>query len=205
MKPRRSSSGSTSAQLPTSPTESALPGDLRLAQNAQRVVQIARQAVAVARFEAPLDAVRVHVDAQEAGAVHGGGQRLRAAHAAHPARHHHLARERPAEVFPRQRGESFVGALHDSLAADVDPRARGHLPVHGEAEAFQARELVEVRPVSHQVGIGDEHARRFRMGAEDPCGRPDWTIRVSSFSSDWSARTMAWKDGQSRAARPRPP
>ena len=75
-------------------------------------------------------------------------------------------------MFPPQRGERFVGALHDSLAADIDPRARRHLSIHREPELFQARELTEVRPVSHQVGIGDEHPRRFRMRAEDPLRPP---------------------------------
>ena len=41
-------------------------------------------------------------------------------------------------------GERLVGALHDALRADVDPRARGHLPVHHEAGALQ---LVELLPV----------------------------------------------------------
>src|ERR1035441_9076489 len=38
-----------------------------------------------------------------------------------------------------------------------------------------------------------------------PTGRPDCTSSVSSLASDSSARTMAWKLGQSRAARPVPP
>src|SRR3546814_8580581 len=28
--------------------------------------------------------------------------------------------------------KGFVGALHDALGADVDPRARGHLTIHGK-------------------------------------------------------------------------
>ena len=60
-----------------------------------------------------------------------------------------------------------IRALHDALAADVDPRAGGHLAVHGEARAFEPVELVPVRPVAHQVGVGDEDARRFGVRAED--------------------------------------
>ena len=39
--------------------------------------------------------------------------------------------------------EGLVGALHDALAADVDPRAGRHLAVHHQALAV---ELVEVLP-----------------------------------------------------------
>ena len=42
----------------------------------------------------------------------------------------------PPKCLRAERGEGLVGALHDSLAADVDPRAGGHLAVHGEAHAF---------------------------------------------------------------------
>ena len=38
-----------------------------------------------------------------------------------------------------------------------------------------------------------------------PTGRPDCTSIVSSSSSVVSVRTIAWNDGQSRAALPVPP
>ena len=76
----------------------------------------------------------------------------------------HLPRELAAEVAAAHFGEGLVGALHDALAADVDPRAGGHLAVHGEALAIELVEVLPGRPVRHQIGIGDQHARRIRMG-----------------------------------------
>ena len=78
------------------------PVGARLSQNAERFVEIARDSIAVAGLQAALDAVRVDVDTEEAGAVHGGCQRLCAAHSAHAARDHQLAGERPGEVTARQ-------------------------------------------------------------------------------------------------------
>ena len=62
--------------------------------------------------------------------------------------------------------EGLVGALHDALAADVDPRAGGHLAVHHQALAIELVEMLPGRPVRHEVGVGDQHARRIGMGAE---------------------------------------
>ncbi len=63
--------------------------------------------------------------------------------------------------------EGLVGALHDPLAADIDPGAGGHLAVHHEAEAIELVELFPSRPVRHEVRIGDQNARRIGMRAED--------------------------------------
>ena len=69
-----------------------------------------------------------------------------------------------AVVLLGRRGEGLVGALQDALRADVDPRAGRHLAVHGEAQRVQAAKLVPVVPVAHQVGVGDQHARRPLVG-----------------------------------------
>ena len=62
--------------------------------------------------------------------------------------------------------EGLVGALHDALRADIDPRAGRHLAVHHQALAVELVELVPGRPVRHEVGVGDQHARRVGVGAE---------------------------------------
>ena len=58
------------------------------------------------------------------------------------------AGERAAEAAPRDLGEALVGALHDALGADVDPRAGGHLAVHRQAERLEPAELVPGRPLA---------------------------------------------------------
>ena len=62
--------------------------------------------------------------------------------------------------------EGLERALHDALRADVDPRAGGHLAVHHQAQRFQPAEFVPVGPAPHQVGIGDQHARRLVVRAK---------------------------------------
>ena len=69
-------------------------------------------------------------------------------------------------------GESLVGALHDALAADVDPGAGRHLPVHHQALAVELVEVLPRGPRRHEVRIRDEHARRIGMGTEDADGLP---------------------------------
>ncbi len=69
-------------------------------------------------------------------------------------------------VAPRDLGEAFVGALHDALAADVDPRARGHLAVHRQPERLETPELVPRGPLGHEVGVGEQHPRRPLVGAK---------------------------------------
>src|SRR5690606_11555478 len=58
------------------------------------------------------------------------------------------------------------GTLHDALAADVDPAAGRHLAVHHQALAVEFVEVFPGRPVRHQVGVGDQHARRVGVGGE---------------------------------------
>ena len=63
--------------------------------------------------------------------------------------------------------ERLVRALHDALRADVDPAARGHLAVHHQALAIELVEVLPRRPVRHQVGVREQHARRVGVRAED--------------------------------------
>ncbi|VTP65418.1 Uncharacterised protein [Leclercia adecarboxylata] len=62
--------------------------------------------------------------------------------------------------------KGLVGALDDALAADVDPAARGHLAIHCQPLRIQLVEVFPGRPVRHQVGVGDQHARSVFVGFE---------------------------------------
>ena len=84
-----------------------------------------------------------------------------------PAVRIHLPREIAAVMLAAELDEGLVGALNDSLAADVDPGAGGHLAVHHQTLAIELAEMFPVRPMRHQIGIGDQHARRVGMGAKD--------------------------------------
>ncbi len=126
----------------------------RSGEEGESLVEGVSDAIAVAAIEAALDAGGIDIDAEEARTVHGGGEGLGAAHAAHAAGDDEFAGEGSTEVLFGERGKGFVSALHDALAADVDPGASGHLTVHSEAEFFEAIEFVPVGPVADEVGIG---------------------------------------------------
>ncbi len=83
-----------------------------------------------------------------------------------PGGDHQPAGQAASEVLIGAFGEGLVGALHDALRADVDPGSGRHLAVHGQALLLQVTEHVPVAPARHQVGVGDQHARRLVVGAE---------------------------------------
>ena len=99
--------------------------------------------------------------------VHGDGQRLRAAHLAQAGRQHELALERGPALLAGQAAEGLVGALEDALGADVDPGAGRHLAEHDQALLLPAVEVLLGGPVGDDVAVGDQHARRVLVGAED--------------------------------------
>ena len=133
----------------------------------ERLVEVLRLPVDVAGLEAHLDAARLALDREHRGAGHRRRQRLRAAHAAEAGGQDPFAGERAVVVAPADLHERLVGALHDALAADVDPRAGGHLAVHHQALAIELVEMVPGAPVRHQVRVGNQHARCIGVGAED--------------------------------------
>jgi hypothetical protein len=133
---------------------------------ADRVVDAGGLLVQVAALDPAGDPGLVALDADDHAAVHGHGQRLRPAHAAEPAGQRDRAGQGAAEALGRDRGERLVGALQDALGADVDPGARGHLAVHGQAELLEAAELLPGGPLRDQVGVGDQHPRRPLVGAQ---------------------------------------
>src|SRR5438093_11783966 len=69
---------------------------------------------------------------------------------------------------PGDGSQALVSSLQDSLRADVDPGAGGHLTVHRQAEGVEATELVPGGPVGNEIGIGDQYARRVFVRLEDP-------------------------------------
>ena len=71
-----------------------------------------------------------------------------------------------AEVLAAGFGERLVRALHDALAADVDPAAGRHLAVHHQALAVEFVEVLPRCPLRHEVRVGDQHARRIGVRLE---------------------------------------
>ena len=164
--PRRTSSGQHLGGVAEQADGLRLAGPGPALDHGERLVEGLGLLVDVAGAQAEIDRVRIALDGEAAGAGHDRGERLRAAHAAEAAGQHPLAGEIAAIVLAAGLHEGLVGALHDALRADVDPRAGRHLAVHGEALAIELVEMVPGRPVRHEVGVGDQHARRVGVGAE---------------------------------------
>ena len=149
--------------MPSRPTEIGT-GDC--AQHVERLVDRGRAPVEIAGLEPLLDPALLAFDGDAMGAGHHRRERLRAAHAAEARGQDPAAAQVAVIMLAAHFGEGLVGALHDALGADVDPRAGRHLAVHHQALAIEFVEMVPGRPFRHQVRIGDQHARRVRVGAE---------------------------------------
>jgi hypothetical protein len=76
----------------------------------------------------------------------------------------------PTEMLPGTFGQGFVGSLEDPLGPNIDPRASGHLAVHGEAQSLQFPEFFPGGPLRNEHGVHDEDPRRILVGLEDGHG-----------------------------------
>jgi hypothetical protein len=80
------------------------------------------------------------------------------------------ARKAAAIMLAAHLDEGFVRALHDALAADIDPAARGHLAVHHQALFIELVEMLPIRPFGDEVRIGEQHTRGVLVGTKDADG-----------------------------------
>ena len=137
---------------------------LRVGDQLDRFLEVGGDLVEVTLALAALQAGLIHVHDQAGTAVEGDGQRLCATHATAAAGQGQGASQGAVETLLRHSREGLVSALQDALGGDVDPGAGRHLAVHHQALVLELAEVLPVRPVAHQVGIGDEHSRRPLVG-----------------------------------------
>ena len=137
------------------------------AGQAKGLVEAAGHPVDISRVQPPPDAVGIDLDDDGHAVVHGHGQGLGAAHAPQSRRQRQGPPERAPEMPAGRFGQGLVRPLEDALGPDVDPAPGRHLPVHRQAQGFQAAELVPRRPLGHDQGIGDEDPRRLGVGLKD--------------------------------------
>ena len=160
------SAGKSSAALPISAMPSVSPFAAASLREPHRLGRVVDDHVAVAHRDAPLGPRRVDLDGDADAARHLHRQRLRAAHAAEPGGQH----DAPAEIARREalarRGEGLVGALEDALRADIGPGAGRVLAVHDQALGLERAVDRPGRPFADEVGVGGEHFRAHRRGAE---------------------------------------
>ena len=134
---------------------------------AQCFVEVLGDGIGIARGDAAFDAATVDVDSQNDAVVKRYGEWLSATHAAHAAGDDKLSLERAAEVPVGEGGKGLEGSLENTLGADVDPTAGGHLAVHHQALAVELVEVFPGGPFADKVGIGDDDTRRHLVGGKD--------------------------------------
>ena len=134
----------------------------------QRLVEGLCPRVEVPSLKPLLDPVRLTLDREQRRPGHLCRQRLRSSHAAESGGQDPAPGEIPAVVLAAHLDERLVGALDDSLAADVDPRSGGHLPVHHQTQPVEFPEVLPGRPRGNEVRVGDEHPRSVGVGSEHP-------------------------------------
>src|SRR5690606_21907188 len=108
-----------------------------LVDNGQRLIEVLRLHIEIAGAQPHLDAARLTFDREQRRTRHGRGQRLRAAHAAQTRGENPFAGKIAAIVSAADLDERLVGALHDALRADVNPRPGRHLAVHHQTLAIE--------------------------------------------------------------------
>ena len=122
--------------------------------------------VEVTRLKPLVDTVGLAFDGQKRGARHRRRKRLRPTHAAKPGRQYPLAVQVAGVMPAAHLYKRFVSALHDPLAADVDPRPGRHLPEHHQTGPVEFTKVFPGRPRRHQVRIGDQHPGRVLVRLE---------------------------------------
>ncbi len=116
-------------------------------------------AIQVTGLHALVYARLVHLDSQAGKTREDGRERLCATHTAQTSREQPLAGRVTFVMLTNGLGKGLVGALHDALGTDVDPGSGRHLAEHHQAFLVQLEKVIPVGPVTHQVGVGDQHPR----------------------------------------------
>ena len=110
-------------------------------------------------IHASLQVRRIDVHDEAGAFVEGNGERLRTTHTTAARREREGAGQCSVKVLGGHRTEGLVGALHDALGADVDPRTGRHLAIHRQTEGLQTAKLRPCGPVAHEIRVGDQHSR----------------------------------------------
>ncbi len=203
--PRRSSSGSTAAQLPTSPTDTASPAAFarrhRSTASSSESASSSRYRVCHPPPQPPLR--DVHDQAHPAVERHR--QRLRATHAAAPAGDGQRAAQRSRRTACPRRPRTSRRCPAGSPGCRCRSTTRRSSARTSSARAAPAGGT-PARSPSRRRGSSwrSAPAAPTRASAAPRPGRPDWTSSVSSPSSVVSVRTSASNDGPVPRRPPRP-
>ena len=134
----------------------------------ERRVEVGGDHVEIADRLALLGPLRIDVDAEDGGAGHAAGQRLRTAHAAKAGGQHEATGERAAESLLGDAHEDLVGALDDALAANILPGAGRQAAPANQALLLEVVEHLGLGPLADDVAVGHDDQRRLRVRLQKP-------------------------------------
>ena len=97
-----------------------------------------------------------------------GSQGLCATHATQASSQNPAPGQRTTKMLTTCFSKRLVRALHNALAANVDPATRRHLSVHEQTGLIQLVKLLPRGPFRDQIRIGQQHARCITMRTEHP-------------------------------------
>ena len=129
---------------------------LRGANRGQRLVERGDLAVEIAVGQAAFDPLLVHLDAQDHCFGEAAGQRLRAAHAAKTGGEDEAPMQVAVEITLGDAHEDLIGALDDTLRADILPVAGGQPAPTDQALLIQFIEIFRLGPLADHVAIGHD-------------------------------------------------
>ncbi|ABA50058.1 hypothetical protein BURPS1710b_2184 [Burkholderia pseudomallei 1710b] len=139
---------------------------LRVADQRERLVEIARLPLEEAHLQPLVDARLIDLDDERRRIGHAPRERLRAAHSAEAGRQDEAPAQIVAEVALGDAREDFIGALDHALRADVLPVARREAAPADQVAAFQFVEMLCLRPLADQVAVRHHDERCARMRAQ---------------------------------------
>ena len=195
MTPRATSAGSTSAALPTRPTERAAPVARPVATSVERLVErrrrLRRDTASASRRSMRCGSTSTHEDR---GAVHRRRQRLGAAHAAEAGGDDESGRSAmPPKCRARQRRRTSRRCPAGCPACRCRSSCR---PSSGRTSSGPCARGRETSPSVAQCGTSSALAISTRGASacvrKTPTGLPDCTSSVSSFSSV-AQRRRRWR------------
>ena len=124
----------------------------RVARNpCECVFKVRRLFVDVPCSQPVIDATLLAFDVERTCTGKRGREWLRATHTTKSSGQNPSANETAIKVLAPRFDKRFVGALHDALTADVNPRTGRHLAVHHQAFAIKLVKVLPRGPFWHKV------------------------------------------------------
>ncbi len=130
------------------------------------LVDVRCHKVEVPMFDPSLQPRLIDVDDDNNSLVEGDREGLSPSHSSTSSGEGEGSGQCPAKMLASHSPESFIRSLKNPLGANVNPRSRRHLAVHGQSECLESAKFWPGSPIPHEVRVRDQDSGRPLMGAE---------------------------------------